>query len=69
MMRHSWGEPERFGFKTERACKQCDIVKVTRHEGREHWIEFWRAGERIDTKKTPPCDAMSSLPSAQGATK
>jgi hypothetical protein len=55
-LRHSWGEPVRFEYKTERSCVNgCGIVKVTRHEGGEHWIEFWREGEKIATDKTPGC--------------
>ena len=54
--RHSWGDPVRFQFKTERTCANCDITKVTRHEpGEQPWLEFWRDGERIVTDRTPEC--------------
>jgi hypothetical protein len=56
---HSWGPPTRFGFKTERACKKCPIVKVTRHEtdisGPVHWTEFWNGLDKIEGKGTPAC--------------
>lgn len=55
--RHSWGEPQRFPHKTERACLNgCGIVKVTRHEGDRHWTEFWRDLERVSVDKTPACE-------------
>ena len=58
--RHSWGLPQRFTHKTERACLNgCGIVKVTRHEGDAHWVEFWRDLERIDVDgKTPACERV-----------
>lgn len=58
--RHSWGLPTRFAHKTERSCLNgCAIVKVTRHEGGRHWVEFYRDLERIDAGgKTPPCEAV-----------
>lgn len=45
--RHRWGEPVRFAHKTERECARCGIVKVTRHEGGTHWLEFWRGLDRV----------------------
>jgi hypothetical protein len=57
--RHSWGEPERFLHKSERECRNgCGVIKVTRHEGGAHWIEFWRDGERIPGKRTPICERV-----------
>jgi hypothetical protein len=62
--RHRWGDPQRFFHptrpdisKTERACIHdgCTIVRVTRHEGAEHWVEFYKDGERIEGDLTPPC--------------
>lgn len=54
--RHSWGEPVRYQFKTERCCLLCGTVKVTRHEPDRHpWLEFWRGLERIKCESTPPC--------------
>jgi hypothetical protein len=59
--RHSWGEPARFDHKSERECRRCGMVKVTRHESEGphdvHWTEFWRDCEQIATQPTPPCDA------------
>lgn len=62
--RHRWGDAQRFEHpdrpdisKTERPCIHpgCNIVRVTRHESNEHWIEFWKDGERIECDATPPC--------------
>jgi hypothetical protein len=55
--RHSWGEPMRFQHKTERECRRCGMVKVTRHQTFENvWTEFWRNGEeKIEGKGTPVC--------------
>ncbi len=47
-MKHRWGDKVYFPLanKTERECRSCGIVKVSRHEhegGRDlHWTEFWR---------------------------
>jgi hypothetical protein len=61
--RHSWGEPTRFGFKTERACRKYPIVKVTRHEtdiaGPVHWTEFWNGLDKIESRNTPACISVS----------
>lgn len=60
--RHRWGDPARFDHKTERACLNgCGIIKVTRHEGRQHWIEFWREGavEPMRCERTPPCEVAA----------
>jgi hypothetical protein len=58
--RHSWGPAKRLRNKTERQCKHCGVVKVTRHEwecGRDvYWTEFWRDLERIERSSTPPCE-------------
>lgn len=53
--RHSWSKPARFLHKSERVCQRCGLVKVTRHEGFEHWVEWWRDGERLHSERTPPC--------------
>lgn len=55
---HSWGDPVRFERKTERTCTHegCCIVKVTRHEGSEHWTEFYRGLDRIESRRRPPCE-------------
>jgi hypothetical protein len=55
--RHSWGDPIRRTYHTERCCRKCAIVKITRHEpGVLPWVEFERDGARIDSARTPPCD-------------
>lgn len=53
--RHSWGEKTGFLNKSERVCARCGLVKVTRHEGQEHWVEYWRDSERLAYRNTPPC--------------
>ena len=57
---HSWSEPVRFEHKSERVCARCGLIKVSHHEGNEHWIDFWRpAGEGppqlIASDRTPAC--------------
>lgn len=61
-MKHRWSEPNRMAKKTERECQNegCGIIKVTLHPyGREsrghHPVEFYRDGEQIECKGTPPC--------------
>jgi hypothetical protein len=59
--RHSWGEPARFEHKTERECLNgCGVIRVTRHEGGRHWVEFWRDCEKISTGKTPICERVTA---------
>lgn len=73
LLRHEWGAPVRFEFKTERQCCRCGIVKVTRRGGDgSFWTEFWRATGAgasdeyepvpkpvIDgTERTPACRAI-----------
>jgi len=55
--RHKWGEPRRDVYRTERKCKICDLVKVTRHEPHCFpWVEFEFDGQKVDWGgKTPPC--------------
>lgn len=55
--RHAWGEPVRFPHKTERACARCGLVKVTRHDGGGHWLEYWRGLERVPGPALPACEA------------
>lgn len=60
-MRHSWPDhlTTRYPNKTERECANgCGIVKVTRHEGVEHWTEFWRDGDKIKGQGTPACERV-----------
>lgn len=64
--RHSWGERVPFQNKTERECRRCGMVKVTRHEAdgpRDlRWVEWWRDCEQIRFDATPPCDARNEVP-------
>jgi hypothetical protein len=59
MTRHSWGDPARTEFRTERVCRRCDMLKVTVHEGQFPWVEFHRDGKQVEADRTPPCDARS----------
>lgn len=58
-LRHSWGEPVRFPYKTERTCNRCHICKVTRHEpGVQPWLEFYRGMEKLSVDRTPACEPV-----------
>ena len=62
-MKHRWGEPVTFPFKTERECLNgCRTIKVTRHESEGGhavaWREFWRDGEQLPGERTPACEAV-----------
>ena len=56
-MNHRWAEKIVVSpYKTERECKNgCGIVKVIRHEGQLHWMEFYCGLDRIECTGTPPC--------------
>jgi hypothetical protein len=62
--RHSWGArvPFPLAHKTERVCKKCGLVKVTKHESEGprdfHWPEFWRELDQIEGRGTPACVAV-----------
>ena len=61
--RQSWGEAVRFPLKTERECRKCGCVRVTRHDAgpsRPPWIEFWLNGERLSVEggRTPVCEGL-----------
>ncbi len=57
--RHTWGGAERpTHLKTERQCLVCGLVKVTRHEGSQHWTEWWFALAKLRCDLTPPCDVV-----------
>ncbi|MTW19361.1 hypothetical protein GJ689_24525 [Rhodoplanes serenus] len=64
--RHSWDWPHRDVYATNRACRNCGIIKVTRHEpGLIPWTEFWRDGARVEAVgRTPPCEGEA--PQAAG---
>ena len=52
---HSWSDKVAYLNKSERECRRCGLVKVTRHEGLRSWVEWWREGERLASEVTPPC--------------
>ena len=56
--RHSWSEPHRTEYRTERVCVRCELIRVTRHEpGQMPWTEWWRGDAQIFCAGTPPCTA------------
>lgn len=60
--RHSWSDPFREQFATQRCCWHCGLLKVTRHEpGIFPWTEYWLNGSRVrmdeEGRRTPPCSA------------
>lgn len=55
--RHTWGEPNRALYKTERQCSACGLVKVTVHEPHRVRIEWWHElVGAIASERTPPCE-------------
>ena len=63
--RHSWRQPVRFPLKSERTCRLCGMVRVTRHDAGGSvipWVEFWRfdgvrqAFVRVEARGTPSCE-------------
>lgn len=57
--RHKWGDKIVHPYKTERECENgCGIVKVSRHEGRSHWNEFWRGLDKLSIDVTPACESV-----------
>lgn len=61
--RHRWGQPSRPSeLRTERACVNCAIVRVTRHEGARHWVEFCNDAGMVITdgsaRTTPACEQL-----------
>lgn len=60
---HRWGDPVYFEHKTERACINagCSVVKVTRHEGCEHWTEFYCGLEKIAGNRAPGCEPITVM--------
>lgn len=59
-MKHRWGTKTEFAHKSERECQRgCGIVKTTRHEGGQHWIEYWRGLEKLSIGKAPVCEKIS----------
>lgn len=60
--RHRWGEKTIVSiYKSERECLNgCGIVKATRHEGRSHWVEYWRGLDRISVDGVPVCELVGA---------
>lgn len=59
--RHCWGEKVVvLPYKSERQCKNCDLVKATRHEHNSHWVEYWRGLDKVDVIRVPACEAVSA---------
>ena len=60
MTRHRWAEPVRPDHHvTHRGCTRCGMCMTTRHEGPEHWAEFYRMpdGSRVFFGgAVPPCE-------------
>lgn len=61
--RHRWGDKIAVTpNKTEQACCDCPVVKVSRneHEGGRpiYWTEFYRGLDRIEGSGTPACEAV-----------
>lgn len=67
--RHSWPKlGNRMVQKTERECtRNCGWIKVTLHpdgrDGREHYVEFWRDGEKFEGAHTPVCEPVEVVAS------
>jgi len=62
--RHSWSEKHRPDeHTTKQACWDCGLEKVTRHEPYPpwHWVEWWRGGKRIQSKRTPACEPVGQV--------
>lgn len=62
--RHKWkgGIVSRDEHNTYRPCLRCTVVKVTRHEPNEVWIEYQRDGaviarpDAMGRVRTPACE-------------
>lgn len=67
-MKHRWGEKNVVSLhKAERECLNgCGVIKVSRYEfegGRDKlWTEFYRALDRIECVRVPPCEPPSAKP-------
>jgi hypothetical protein len=57
--RHSWGDPVYFIHKTERECRKCGLVRVTKHEPSRCWTEFWNGLDKIESRNMPACISVS----------
>lgn len=59
--RHSWGEPLRLAHKSERECRRCGMIKVTRLERDNCWVEYWHNGEeKVEGRGTPVCSGVKT---------
>lgn len=55
---HSWtDEPQRYERHSDRACFHCGLIKRTRHEGDQHWVEYVDQGVVVARpgSPVPPC--------------
>ena len=62
---HSWREISRVPAKTERECRHCGLLKVSRHEGNHHFTEWWMPAEggmptQIYSDGTPACEPVEA---------
>jgi hypothetical protein len=67
-VRHAWGEPVRSDHHTTyRGCMRpgCGMCKVSRHEGRENWTEWYRMPDLsrviMSDGRSPPCDPTRNI--------
>lgn len=60
LQRHKWSDKTEFPYKSERECtKGCGTIKVTRHEGNQRWIEYWKDQARVSIGKAPACEPVA----------
>lgn len=66
MTRHSWSPPSRSCEpRTERTCRRCGLVRVTRHDGGTGaipWVEFEAdSGLLVEgSGRTPACEPVEA---------
>ena len=62
--RHSWGEPLRALYKTERQCRRCGLVKVTHHDNPRAgaWVDWWR--DDVGTLSAMPACELATAEAA-----
>ena len=61
IQRHAWSEKVAYAHHSDRVCWNCALIKRTRHEHNQHWIEFYRGNERIRCERTPPCPGAPAI--------
>jgi len=67
MTRHSWSIPSRPSeLRTERVCRNCGLVRVTRHDGGQAaipWTEFYEPSGllvEVASGRTPACELVEA---------